>query len=90
MQYQEDIAISTVGTEYGPGDAVYLANWGTGKAGREHDPESLYLSYGYLEADNCVVQLLLEPTCPGMSSSACCTTSLSQCYCFTVLLTSSF
>ena len=91
VQYQEDIAISTVGTEYGPGDAVYLASWGTGKAVREHDLDSFFLSYGSFEADICMVHLLLVPTPPeGMSSSACCTAYEAQHHCFTALLTSSF
>ena len=32
VQYLEGIGISTLGMQYGPGDAVYLATWGSGEA----------------------------------------------------------
>ena len=78
VHYLEDIGISTVGLECGPGDAVYLATWGTGNAVLEHDSESLFLSYGNVEADACMVQLSLVPTKGTLS--ACCTVCLAQCH----------
>ncbi len=67
VQFEDRMVISTIGEQYGPGDAIYLASWGSGTASQA-DPvdDSLILSYcGSASNASCIVELLLASASPG-------------------------
>ncbi len=78
VQFEDDVVITTVGEQYGPGDIAYLASWGVGTASRA-DPvdadESLSFALSYhgpSGGDTCVLELLLAPATGGQQVHSLC------------------